>query len=173
MKPLFATARTVGIPLGRYPRRQIGPDRLVNALAARARFKRSCIIIDAGTAITVDGVDGRGHFLGGAIAPGPSLMARALEKGTERLPWVGPVRPRHAIGRSTRGCIRSGVLLGAAGLVDRLVREIAREMGGRPLVIATGGAAPLLAPLCTAIHRVEPDFTLEGLRVLWERKRLH
>lgn len=167
--PLFATPRTIGVPLRRYPASQIGPDRLVNALAAHARFRRACIVVDVGTAITIDAVSADGEFKGGAIAPGPALMGDALHRMTAQLPRVTPAPPRSAIGRTTKECIRSGVVLGSAGLIDRIVDRIAREMKGRPIVVATGGAAAALARLCRTIRRVESDLTLQGLKLVWAK----
>ena len=159
------------MPLGGYPRRQVGADRLVGALAAFERHRRAVVVVDIGTAVTVDAVDARGCFRGGAIAPGPEMMAAALAAMTAKLPRVRPRRVRRAIGRSTRAGIAAGLFFGTAGLVDRLVTRIARELRGRPLVIATGGLAKLVAPASATIRRVEPDLLFDGLRLVWERRR--
>lgn len=169
VKVLFATPQTIGITLRGYPARRIGTDRLVNALAAYARCKKACIVVDVGTAITIDAVNVRGEFLGGAIVPGLDLMAEALYRMTERLPRVRLVRQRRAIGRDTRACIRSGLFHGTVGMIDRTVEAIAREMGSRPAIIATGGGVRSVMGHSRAVRRSHPDLTLEGLRMLWER----
>lgn len=169
VRPLFATPKTIGAMLRRYPVSQVGPDRLVNALAVYERFGRACVVVDIGTAITFDVVNAHGEFEGGAIAPGPALMSGALHWMTARLPEVDPARPRRAIGKSTRECIRAGVVIGAAGLIDRIVDRIAGEMKGRPVVVATGGGATLLARQCRTLQHVDPHLLLQGLRLVWER----
>lgn len=169
LSPLFVTAKNSRMKLVGYPASQLGADRIVGALAAYEKLRRAVIVVDAGTGITFDAVDARGRFLGGAIAPGPGLMAGVLHSMTARLPAVEPAPVSRAIGKSTRSCIESGVSIGAAGLVDRLVDEISREMGSRPLVVATGGWAKLLALRSKKIQMVFPDLVLEGLRILWCR----
>lgn len=169
--PLFATPATIGMPLGGYPRRQIGADRLVGVLAAFARHRRAIVVVDIGSGITFDAVDASGCFRGGAIAPGPELMGAALATMTAKLPLVHPRRARRAIGRNTRAGIEAGLFFGVAGLVDRIVHLVGREMRTRPLVVATGGFATLIAPASKTIRRVEPDLLFEGLRLVWERNR--
>lgn len=169
VRPLFATPRTIGIDIGKYNPRQIGADRLVNALAAYERYKRPVIVVDVGTAITVDAIDRRGKFLGGAIVPGPAMMAEALASGTARIPLVSMSRPRKAIGISTDGCVRSGIYFGSAGLIDRIVRSISRQMRVRPVVIATGGAVGF-ARASETIEHILPNLTLEGLWLVWNAR---
>ena len=169
LRPLFATPDAIGIPLGRYPRGRIGADRLVNALAAFQIEGGAAIAVDIGTAITFDAINSRGRFLGGAIAPGPELMARALHEMTARLPLVKISIPRRAIGGDTESCMRAGILTGCAGMIDRVVESMSSEMGGRPAVVATGGMARFIAPRARTICRADPDLTLRGLRAVWER----
>ncbi|HPQ81146.1 MAG TPA: type III pantothenate kinase, partial [bacterium] len=114
LKPLFASPSNVGIALGKYPARSVGADRIVGAYAAYERYGRALVVVDAGSAITFDAVDDRGRFLGGAISPGPELMALALKSMTSRLPLVRLRRVRRVIGRDTRSCISSGIVAGAA-----------------------------------------------------------
>jgi type III pantothenate kinase len=169
--PLFATHRTIGIAIRGYDRKQVGADRLVAALAAYERTGRATIVVDAGTAITIDLVNGRGEFAGGVIVPGLATHAAALHAVAEKLPLV-KIRPLPRVrGRSTEEAIRGGIFHGTAGLVDHLVREISREARVRARVIATGGDAKLLARACTSIHEVRPDLILEGLQLVWERRK--
>ncbi|MFH0800364.1 MAG: type III pantothenate kinase [Pseudomonadota bacterium] len=169
--PLFATPRTAGIRIRRYDRRQIGADRLVGALAAYARCRRAVIVVDAGTAVTFDAVDSSGAYLGGAIAPGMRLAGQALREMTAKLPFVSLKRAGRAIGRTTRESIRSGICFGWGGLVDNLVRSIAKEMKLRPVVVATGGDARLIANASQTIDRIVPHLILEGLKIVWENNR--
>ena len=169
--PVFVGPSRAGIRMSGYPARKIGVDRLLGAAAAFERHGRAVVVVDIGSAVTFDAVDSGGRFLGGAIAPGPGLMAASLSAMTVRLPRVAPQRPRRATGRDTRSCILSGVVLGAAGAVDRVVSEISKEMREKPVVVATGGFAGLIAPLSRTISRVHPNLVLEGLSLAWERSR--
>jgi type III pantothenate kinase len=149
---------------------EVGADRIVNAAAAFDRVKGSCIVVDFGTATTFDCVNRRGEYMGGAIAPGPHMAAAALSEKTAKLPQFGSFRqPRSAIGRNTLDSMLSGLFYGYVGLTEEILRRLRREMGGSPRVIATGGLAGLLAPAIKAIKKVEPDLTLDGLRLIWER----
>jgi type III pantothenate kinase len=145
----------------------VGADRVVNTLAAHALFARDTIVVDFGTATTFDCITADGRFIGGVIAPGVRTAADNLIRRTAKLPATSLVAPTAVIGRRTEDCIRSGVVLGAADSVSGLVRRIVAEWpgGGTPLVIATGGLAPLIAPLVPEIERIEPRLTLIGLRI--------
>lgn len=143
--------------------KQTGADRLATALAAWNEFRAKCIVIDAGTAVTVDAVSARGEFLGGAILPGVNLQAMSLHRGTELLPEVKlSAKKPNAIGRSTDDCIAAGVALGVAGAVDRLVSDIQRELG-RCKVVITGGDAEYLARICKTKLIVRPHLALAGI----------
>ena len=171
IEPLFATHETAGMRIESYDRRQVGADRLVAALAGFSRARRATIIVDAGTAITIDLVTARGAFAGGVIVPGMGTQAAALYAVAAKLPLVR-VRPtRRVRGRTTEDAIRGGIFHGTAGLVDAIVGKIAREARVRPRVIATGGDAPALSRACTCIDEVRPDLVLEGLRLVWEKNR--
>lgn len=149
---------------------EVGADRIVNAAAAFERVKGACIVVDFGTATTFDCVNRRGEYMGGAIAPGPLMAVSALSEKTAKLPQLGAFRePRSAIGRNTVDSMCSGLFYGYVGLTEEVLRRLRREMGGEPKVIATGGLAGLLAPAIKMIKKVEPDLTLEGLRLIWER----
>jgi type III pantothenate kinase len=148
--------------------REIGSDRIVNAVAAVALYGAPLIVIDFGTATTFDCVNDRGQFIGGAIAPGISTSVDALLNRAARLYRVELVRPKEAIGRNTVTNIQSGVVYGYAGLVDGIVDRMREEMGGTPKIIATGGLAPLIAAVTRCIEHVDEDLTLEGLRLVYE-----
>ncbi|HEU5185518.1 MAG TPA: type III pantothenate kinase [Gemmatimonadaceae bacterium] len=145
----------------------VGADRIVNTLAASRMYRSDCIVVDLGTATTYDCITADGVFLGGVIAPGVTTSADTLVRRTSKLPATELVPPARTIGRRTEECIRAGVMLGAADSIDGIVRRIKREWPTRatPKVIATGGLAEVLAPLCTEIELVEPYLTLHGLRM--------
>jgi len=151
---------------------QVGVDRLLAALAAWGDGGGPVIVIDVGTAVTVDTVDAAGRFLGGSILPGPSLAARALRQGTASLPEVdlAAAPPAGAIGRDTESAIRAGLVLGAAGAVERLVAEQRRALGGQATVVATGGGLDLLRGALGCIDDVRPDLVLEGLVTAWHAR---
>lgn len=147
----------------------VGADRIINTLAASRLHGRDTIVVDLGTATTYDCITAEGVFLGGVIAPGIRTSAETLFRRTSKLPATELVAPARTIGRRTEECIRSGVVFGAADAVDGIVRRIRREWPTprEPLVVATGGLAPMIVPLCETIDRVEPYLTLEGLRLAW------
>ena len=146
----------------------VGADRIVNTLAASQLFHRDTIVVDFGTATTFDCITGN-RFIGGVIMPGLRTASEDLVRKTAKLPATELTPPAHAIGRRTEDCIRAGVLWGTAEAVDGLVRRIKAEWpppkGQQPQTIATGGLAPLVAPLCKEIESVHPDLTLIGLRI--------
>jgi type III pantothenate kinase len=150
---------------------EVGADRIVNAVAAFQEFGGPVIIVDFGTAITICTVTEAGEYLGGVIAPGLMISAEALFQRAAKLPKVDLVKPEQVIGRDTVGSMQSGLIFGFAGLVDELVRRIKLELGGKPMVVATGGQASLIAPESTMIEEVRPFLTLEGLRILYEYNR--
>ncbi|ADH85014.1 type III pantothenate kinase [Desulfurivibrio alkaliphilus] len=150
---------------------EVGADRLVNAAAAYQQHQGALIIIDFGTAITLDCVSADGAYLGGTITPGIAIALEAMGQRTAKLPRVDiATPPAAAIGNSTVEAIRSGVLFGYAGLVDGLIRRIRAQMApADPKVIATGGMAALIAPYSEGIEEVDPLLTLEGLRLIHAR----
>ncbi len=152
--------------------REVGADRIVNAVAAFEKLKRACIVVDFGTATTFDVVSARGEYLGGAIAPGLGISTEALFQHASKLPRVELVRPKTAIGKTTVHSMQAGLIFGYAGLVDALVRRIITEMGGeKPAVLATGGIAPLVAQETETIEEVDELLTLTGLRILHDRNK--
>ncbi len=145
----------------------VGADRLVNVLAAVELYRADVIVVDFGTATTFDCIMADGRFIGGSIMPGLRTSAEQLTRRAAKLPATELQRPDRVIGRRTEECIRGGVLYGAADAVDGMVRRIRAEWPGavEPRVIATGGLARLVAPLCTTIEHVDHDLTLHGLRL--------
>ncbi len=145
----------------------VGADRVVNTVAAAALYGRDTIVVDFGTATTFDCITKDGTFLGGVIAPGVRTAAENLSLKAAKLPATELVPPERVIGRRTEECIRAGVLLGTADAVDGIVRRIKEEWptGDIPQVVATGGLADVVAPLCKEIEMVEPQLTLLGLKV--------
>lgn len=145
----------------------VGADRIVNVLAAVETYRADVIVVDFGTATTFDCILGDGRFIGGAIMPGLRTSADQLTRRAAKLPATELRPPTRVIGRRTEECIQAGVLFGAADAVDGMVRRIRAEWPGAnaPRVLATGGLARLVAPLCTTIESIDENLTLNGLRV--------
>jgi type III pantothenate kinase len=149
--------------------REVGADRIVNALAAFHRYGGPVIVIDFGTATTYDVVSDAGEFLGGVIAPGVQISNAALSSSTARLPQVELNPPRAVIGKNTVESIQSALIYGTAAEADGVVDRIRKELGGDVRVVATGGLAPLVAPFCETVDHHDEWLTLEGLRLVFER----
>ncbi len=147
----------------------VGADRLLNALAAYALYPQTLIVIDFGTATTFDVVGDDGAYMGGAIAPGINLSIEALHQAAARLPRIGIGRPQAVIGTATVPAMQSGIYWGYIGLIEGLVTRIGRELTKPAKVIATGGLAPLFSEGTDVFDRIDPDLTLEGLRLLAAR----
>jgi type III pantothenate kinase len=160
------TLRGIGID---YPHpASIGPDRLANALAARHFFGAPSVVVDFGTAVTFDVVNGEGNYAGGIIAPGLAAMTTYLHEKTALLPKIEIREIKTVIGKSTTEAMLVGAVHGYRGLVKELIEELKRELGVKKLpVVATGGYAKLIAARVPAIDAVRPELTLEGLRLLW------
>ena len=170
--PLEVSAETVrGLPVRYHDPSAVGADRIANAVAARALYGTPAIVVDLGTATTFDCISRQGAYLGGAIAPGVASSADELFRRAARLPRVELRRPARALGRTTEESLQAGVLWGAAGQVDALVRRLALEMKGTPVVIATGGLAAIVTPECETINRVDETLTLKGMRIIWADTR--
>lgn len=149
--------------------RELGADRVVNALAAFSRYGGPCIVIDFGTATTYDVVSEKGEFLGGAISPGVQTKNASLSRETARLPQVELQAPRSGVGKNTVEAIQSALIFGTAAEADGLIDRMRKELGGSATVIATGGLAPLIVPHCQFVDEHDPWLTLEGLRLVFER----
>lgn len=167
--PLVLDANTpTGVPIKYQPPTDVGADRIANAVAAHALYGGPVIVVDFGTATTLDAISAKGEYLGGAIAPGIETSVEALAAKAAQLRRVQFIRPASAIGSTTIESLQSGVIYGFAGQVDGLVREFVREMG-ECTVVATGGLAELIAPESETIQKVDPHLTLVGLRIIYER----
>jgi len=160
-----------GMPLRYDNPREIGADRLVNAVAAYERTQGACIVVDFGTAITYDPVSAKGEYLGGIISPGVEISVEALASRAAKLPKVDLEPPRALIGKSTIEAIRSGVIYGFAAMVDGIVARLLEEMGEETATIATGGLAHHIVPFTERIDEIDDLLTLEGLRILFERNQ--
>lgn len=160
-----------GMPILYENPREVGADRIVNAIAAYDRVHAGVIVVDFGTATTFDCVSNRGEYLGGAIAPGIGLSADALFTRAARLPKTEIVRPPHVLGRNTVHSMQSGLVFGYAGLVDGMVERLRAEMGYPCTVLATGGESMLIRSESKTIDEVDPHLTLDGLRILFERQK--
>jgi len=158
-----------GMPVLYENPREVGADRIVNAVAAYERVKGAAIVVDFGTATTFDCISEKGEYLGGAIAPGMQISASALFARAARLPRSEIARPPRAIGRNTVHSMQSGIVFGYVGLVDGLVQRLASEMDTEVAVIATGGLAGLIEPESETIDDVDEFLTLEGLRLIYLR----
>jgi type III pantothenate kinase len=159
-----------GMPIRYDNPREIGPDRLVNAVAGYEKTGGATVIVDFGTAVTFDVVSGAGEYLGGVIFPGVEISLEALTERAAALPRIDLLEPRGVVGKSTVDAIRSGVLYGFAGMVDGILARL-REEQGPAHVIATGGLADSVVPYCERIDEVDDLLTLTGLRLVWELNR--
>ena len=162
-----------GVPLLVDNPKEIGADRIVNTLAAHTLFGGPAIVVDFGTSTNLDVVSPKGEFLGGALAPGIEISVNALASRAAQLRKVELIRPKNAIGKNTVEALQSGTIFGFAGQVDGLVEKISAELAESyeqaPIVIATGGLAPLVIDVSATIDKYEPDLTLIGLRLIHEK----
>jgi type III pantothenate kinase len=164
-----------GVPTGMAIRyddpREVGPDRIANSVAVRERYGAPAIVVDFGTSTNFDVVSSAGEFAGGVLAPGIEVSMDALFARAARLPKVPFEAPERVISQTTVAALQSGLVYGFAGQVDAIVERIRAELGEpEAQVIATGGLAELIAPYSSTITAVDPELTLQGLRLVWERQ---
>ena len=157
-----------GMPIRYDNPHEVGADRIVNGVAAFRRLGGPVVVVDFGTATTIDVISHDGAYLGGAIAPGVETSADALFSKAARLSKVDLEAPAKVIGSNTRESVQAGLILGEAVMVDGLVRRVWEELGAETPVVATGGLAERMAPLCETVGSADPDLTLEGLRIIFE-----
>jgi type III pantothenate kinase len=155
---------------------EVGADRIVNAVAAYKKYGpanpgRPIVVLDFGTATTLDAVSAKGEYLGGAICPGVQISADALFQRAARLPRIDVRKPASVVGQTTVGAMESGLFYGYVGMVEGLITRMSDELGGNAVCVATGGLADVIAPETTLIQHVDADLTLDGLRLVWERNQ--
>jgi type III pantothenate kinase len=160
-----------GIPILYDDPREVGPDRIANAVAARERYGAPCIVVDFGTSTNFDAISDAGEYVGGVLAPGIEISMDALFARAARLQKVDFTEPPAVIGKTTTSALQSGLVYGFAGQVDGIVARMRAELGDTAPVVATGGLAELIAPHSGTIGRVDPLLTLEGLRLIWNLNR--
>ena len=151
--------------------REVGADRLVNAVSAVRKYGKPLVIVDIGTATTFDAIDADGAYQGGAIFPGLKVAMEALFLKASKLPRVDIERPEHAIGKTTVQSMQSGAVRGYVGALTGVITDIQKELGGNARVVATGGMGRMMAAYCDLIDEVDPNLTLEGLRLIYENNR--
>ena len=161
----------LGIDIAYQPPSAVGADRLCNAVAAFEKFGGPAVVVDLGTATTLDVIDARGCYRGGAIAPGLETSAWGLHERASKLPSISLEYPRHTIGRTTEESMQSGIVLGTVKMIDGLIEEIEKELQATPVVVATGGLAGIVAKRSRYIQYVEPNLVLEGLMRVYFRNR--
>ncbi len=168
--PLFVTADTdTGLRIRIDNPAELGADRIVNSVAAHARFGGPCVAVDFGTAINFDVISRDAEYLGGLLCPGLSVSAEALFRRTARLPQVEIRKPEGLIGKNTVHALESGFYHGALGLLDGILERLIEQLGEETKVVATGGQAGVICPASRYVQAVEEHLTLDGLRLIWER----
>ena len=168
VKPLIVgPGIKTGMPIFYDNPKEVGADRIVNAVAAYDKYKQAAIIIDFGTATTFDYISPKGEYMGGCIAPGIMISSEALFERAARLPRVELSKPKSVVTKDTVSAIQAGIIFGYAGLIDGIVERMKAEIKTKPLVIATGGLARLVASETKCIDKIEDMLTLEGLRIIY------
>ena len=168
-EPLFVDATNSGMPILYDDPKEVGPDRIADAVAAFAKYGGPCIVVDFGTATTFNAISAQGHYLGGVICPGIQISAEALFQHAARLRKVDIRHPERVIGTNPTASLQSGLYYGYIGLVDGVLERMIEELGEETRVVATGGLSPLISRGAKLIEEVDADLTLEGLRIIYER----
>ena len=173
IEPMFVTAATdTGITVRYDNPREVGADRIVNAVAAFQKYGGPCVVVDLGTAITFDAVSANAEYLGGVICPGIGIAIGGLFAKTARLPMVDFREPEKLIGSNTVGSIQSGLYYGFIGLIDGIIERMIAELGPGTKAVATGGQAPLIVRGSKFLKAADEDLTLDGLRIIWQRNQI-
>ena len=170
--PLFVDATTdTGLKICIDTPKEVGADRIVNSVAAFARFGGPCVSVDFGTAINFDVISKDAEYLGGLLCPGLSVSAEALFRRTARLPQIEIREPQKLIGSNTVAALESGFYYGALGLLDGILERLIAQLGPETKVVATGGQASVICPASKYVQVIDEHLTLTGLRLVWERNR--
>lgn len=169
VKPVFVTHENAGIPVLYDDPREVGADRIVNAVAVVEKYGKPAIVVDFGTATTFDAITAAGEYRGGVIAPGIVISAQALYEHAAKLPRIEIQKPANVIGSSTTGSMQSGLFYGYVALVDGIITRMKEEMGAGTRVIGTGGQAPFISQETKLIEIVDPNLTLDGLQLVASR----
>jgi len=169
VKPVFVTHENAGIPVLYNDPREVGADRIVNAVATIHKWGKPAIVVDFGTATTFDAITSKGEYVGGVIAPGIVISAEALYEHAARLPRIEIQKPVDVIGRSTIGSMQSGIFYGYVALVDGIIGRMKDELGHNTRVIGTGGQAPFIRQETKLIETIDPNLTLDGLQLVAAR----
>jgi type III pantothenate kinase len=169
VKPMFVTHENAGIPILYDDPREVGADRIVNAVAVLHKYGKPAIVVDFGTATTFDAITAAGEYRGGVIAPGIVISAEALYEHAAKLPRIEIQKPANVIGTSTITSMQSGLVYGYVALVDGIITRMKDELGSTTRVIGTGGQAPFISQETRLIETVDPNLTLDGLQLLASR----
>ena len=169
-EPMFVTSTTdTGLTILYDNPREVGADRIVNGVAAFAKYGGPCVVVDLGTAITFDAVSSNAEYLGGVICPGIGISIEGLFAKTARLPLVDFCEPEKLIGTNTVGSMQSGLYYGAIGMIDGILERLMETLGSKTTAIATGGQAELIVRGSRYLKEMDADLTLRGLHLIWER----